>query len=70
MPPRRRERPHIYRVEITANLFGEFSVVREWGRRGGRMRERIELFTDLLSASRAADRHRRARLRRGYQRLT
>ena len=56
-------------MEIVGNLFGEFSVVREWGRLGGRARERVDLFEGLLEASRAADRLRRARLRRGYARI-
>ncbi|WP_316015286.1 WGR domain-containing protein [Roseobacter sp. HKCCA0434] len=68
-PPNRRLRPFFYRVEIVGNLFGEFSVVREWGRLGGRARERVELFEGLLEASRAADRYRRGRLRRGYARI-
>ena len=70
LPPRRaRTRPHFYRVEIIGNLFGEFSVIREWGRQGGRAREKVDLFEGLLEASRAADRHRRARMRRGYARI-
>lgn len=71
LPPRRtRLRPHFYRLEIVGNLFGEFSVVREWGRMGGRAREQVDLFEGLLEASRAADRLRRARLRRGYARVS
>jgi len=69
LPPRRaRMRSHFYRVEIVGNLFGEFSVIREWGRVGGQARERVDLFEGLLEASHAADRVRRARLRRGYTR--
>jgi len=56
-----------YRVEISANLFQEFSVLREWGRVGGKGRQIIRLFPDLLSASKAADRIRETTLRRGYQ---
>ena len=57
-----------YRVEISANLFQEFSVLREWGRVGGKGRQIIRLFPDLLSASHAADRVRKENLRRGYLR--
>ncbi|MBL4750437.1 MAG: WGR domain-containing protein [Amylibacter sp.] len=57
-----------YRVEICANLFQEFSVLREWGRVGGKGQQIIRLFPDLLSASHAADRVRKANLRRGYLR--
>jgi predicted DNA-binding WGR domain protein len=56
-----------YRVEISANLFQEFSVLREWGRTGGKGRQIIRLFPDLLSASIAADAVRETNLRRGYQ---
>jgi predicted DNA-binding WGR domain protein len=57
-----------YRVEISANLFQEFSVLREWGNMGGKGRQIIRLFPDLLSASQAADNVRETNLRRGYQR--
>jgi predicted DNA-binding WGR domain protein len=56
-----------YRVEISANLFQEFSVLREWGNVGGKGRQIIRLFPDLLSASHAADRIRETTLSRGYQ---
>ena len=56
-----------YRVEISANLFQEFSVLREWGRVGSKGRQIIRLFPDLLSASKAADNVRETNLRRGYQ---
>lgn len=57
-----------YRVEISANLFQEFSVLREWGCVGGKSRQMIGLFPDLLSASLAADKIREANLQRGYAR--
>jgi predicted DNA-binding WGR domain protein len=55
-----------YRVEISANLFQEFSVLREWGRVGGKGRQIIRLFPDLVTASKAADTVRETTLRRGY----
>ncbi len=58
-----------YRIEISANLFEEYSVLREWGRVGGNGRQIIDLFPDLLSASHAADNIRKTNLRRGYQRI-
>jgi len=61
-------RPRFYRVEIAANLFGEWSVLREWGVCGRRGSQRIALFSDLRTASKAADRARNRMLRRGYQR--
>lgn len=59
-----------YRVEICANLFEEFSVLREWGMRGGKGRQILSLFPDLMSASHAADKLREAKLRAGYNRET
>jgi len=59
---------HYYRLEICANLFEEFSVLREWGTRGGKGRQVINLFPDLMSASHAADRLREDKLRKGYRR--
>lgn len=56
-----------YRVEISANLFQEFSVLREWGKTGDKGRQIIRLFPDLLSASIAADTVRETNLRHGYQ---
>ena len=58
-----------YRIEISTNLFEEFSVLREWGRVGGNGRQIIDLFPDLLSASLAADNIRKTNLRRGYERV-
>jgi len=57
-----------YRVEISTNLFQEFSVLREWGRVGDKGQQIIRLFPDLLSASIAADTVRETNFRRGYQR--
>jgi len=57
-----------YRVEICTNLFEEFSVLREWGMKGGKGQQIINLFPDLMSASHAADRLREDKLRKGYQR--
>jgi len=58
-----------YRIEISTNLFEEFSVLREWGCVGGSSRQIIDLFPDLLSASLAADHIRKTNLRRGYHRV-
>lgn len=60
--------PVFYRVEIAMNLFGEWSVLLEWGRQGGLGIQKISLFTDLLTASKAADRVREKMLLQGYQR--
>lgn len=58
----------IYRIEIAMNLFGEWSVLIDWGRRGTKCRQRIALFENLRAASRAADLARERMLRRGYLR--
>lgn len=68
-PRNRLLRPSFYRVEIAHNLFGEYSVIREWGRIGGRSLEKVDLFEGLVEASRCADRLRRKRLRAGYARI-
>lgn len=64
----RAARPRYYRVEIAFNLFNEVSVLREWGISGGKPVSRIDLFGNLLDASRAADRFRNRAMRRGYSR--
>ncbi len=57
-----------YRVEIAYTLFGDFSVIREWGTKGRRGRHLIRLFSNLREASSAADKWRDGALRRGYVR--
>jgi len=42
--------------------------MREWGLCGGKGRQVINLFPDLMSASQAADQLRCEKLRKGYQR--
>lgn len=60
--------PTFYRIEISLNLFGEWSVVLNWGARGTFGRQRIALFGDLRAASLLADQIRERMLRRGYER--
>ncbi len=55
-----------YRVDITGNLFGEYSVAREWGRQGRALGRRVSLFGNLREAARAADHWRHGAQRRGY----
>lgn len=57
-----------YRIEITGNLFGEWSVLREWGAVGCAGRRLIRLYDNLREASVAADLARDNSLKRGYQR--
>ncbi|MBI1493798.1 WGR domain-containing protein [Halocynthiibacter styelae] len=60
--------PRFYRIAIEGNLFGEWSVVFEWGICGCRGTRRIKLFNDLRAASLAADVSRNRMLSRGYDR--
>jgi predicted DNA-binding WGR domain protein len=64
-----RPRARFYRVEVSYNLFGEYSVLREWGQRGKRGQALLVWFSNLREACVAAERwHKRAR-RRGYRAL-
>ncbi|MBD3788184.1 MAG: WGR domain-containing protein [Sphingomonadales bacterium] len=55
-----------YRVEITYNLFSEYTVLREWGRQGRRRGARVNWFSNLREAAVAAERWRGRALARGY----
>ncbi len=58
-----------YRVSVVATLFGEWAMVREWGRigrRGGRMER---WFSEAGEAITAAKEMAAAKRRRGYQPL-
>jgi predicted DNA-binding WGR domain protein len=61
-----------YRVNVDYNLFGEYTVLREWGTRGrGDARggqSRIDWFANLREACLAAEHWQRRALRRGYAR--
>lgn len=50
------------------NLFEEVSVLREWGVAGSKGTSKIDIFGNLRHASEAADKARKAALRRGYHR--
>lgn len=68
---RSKSAPRYYRVAIEYNLFGEYSVSRDWGRlgragaplRGGLA---LEWFSNLREACLAAEKRRRQAMRRGY----
>lgn len=55
-----------YRVEVSYNLFGEYSVRREWGLRGRWGRSVIVWFSNLREACRAAERWLGQAFQRGY----
>ncbi len=64
----RKSAPRIrfYRVDVVYNLFGEYSVLREWGPAGAKGRQILVWFSNLHDACRAADRWRKQALKRGY----
>ncbi|OCX66167.1 hypothetical protein BFP70_06845 [Thioclava sp. SK-1] len=55
-----------YRVEVTYNLFGEYTVLREWGQSGRSTGMRKVWFGNLRDAVQAADNWNRRAQRRGY----
>jgi predicted DNA-binding WGR domain protein len=61
-----RPRPRFYRVEVAYNLFGEYSVLREWGPSGRGGQQVLVWFSNLRDAIHAADRWRKGAIRRGY----
>jgi predicted DNA-binding WGR domain protein len=62
-----------YRVDVAYNLFGEYSVLREWGQRGRpgatSGQRQITWFSNLRDACLAAEQWQKRALRRGYNRL-
>lgn len=58
--------PRYYRVEIAYNLFGEYSVLREWGPTGRPGQRLVVWFSNLREACGAADRWHKRAARRGY----
>lgn len=57
---------HFYRVEVNYNLFGEYTVIREWGRVGSRGCHVSAWFANLRDAVLAADRSCHRATARGY----
>jgi predicted DNA-binding WGR domain protein len=56
-----------YRVEVAYNLFGEYTVLREWGAGGRASRAMVVWFSNLREACVAADRWRKRAERRGFR---
>ena len=61
-----RQSSRFYRVEVAYNLFGEYSVVREWGPKGKRGQHLLVWFSNLRDACVAAERWRKRAQHRGY----
>jgi predicted DNA-binding WGR domain protein len=55
-----------YRLTVEKNLFGEFSLVRTWGRIGKRSQEKIELHITEQDAQVAVARKVQQKQRKGY----
>jgi predicted DNA-binding WGR domain protein len=55
-----------YRMEIILDLFGEWCLMREWGRVGTSGQMRSKSFHTPQKAEAALQRHRRVKERRGY----
>lgn len=55
-----------YRVDVAYNLFGEYSVMREWGPKGSSGQRLLVWFSNLRDACIAAERWRKRAMRRGY----
>ena len=45
------ERPSFYRVDVGYNLFGEYSVVREWGDKGQKRTHWITSFDKVVGSA-------------------
>jgi predicted DNA-binding WGR domain protein len=56
-----------YVLRIEASLFGDLTLVREWGRIGQRGRQRIEFYQTEDKAAEALESWLRRKRRRGYQ---
>ena len=61
-----RNMARFYRVSVGRNLFGDFSVVPEWGRLGTIGRVRVDLFENEHMALGAFEAVERVKKKRGY----
>ena len=62
-----RNMARFYLVSVGRSLFGDFSVVREWGRIGTVGRVRVDLFENEHTALGAFDTIERGKRKRGYR---
>jgi predicted DNA-binding WGR domain protein len=60
-------KPSFHRVDVGYNLFGEYSLVREWGVNGQNGVHRITWFSNLRDAVMAADKWHMKASTKGYQ---
>ena len=63
-----KRRSRFYRFDVQPTMFGQWSLIREWGRIGSPGRIRIVVYPTLAAAEAALDRLRHAKEQRGYVR--
>ena len=56
-----------YKLSVQPNLFGTYSLVKEWGRVGRDLHTQIEFYDKLESAQIALTLKKKAKLWRGYR---
>ena len=56
-----------YAISVQPNLFGSYSLIREWGRIGSRGRVRIDVYQAEADAVTCMQRKLREKKRRGYR---
>jgi len=65
-----RNMARFYCLTVEGNLFGEFSLVRTWGRVGSPGRQKIEIYNTLDAAQPALHRKAQKKRRRRYHEHT
>jgi predicted DNA-binding WGR domain protein len=58
-----------YRLDVQPDLFGQWCLMREWGRIGSTGQVRSSPFPTAQEADAALNKHRRVKERRGYSEL-
>lgn len=61
------EAPKYYQLVLEQDLFGGWSLIREWGQQGSRASVKREQFLELKGAQEALERARDAQLKRGFR---
>ena len=65
--PQAGEAPKYYQLQLEQDLFGGWSLIREWGQPGGRPSVKREQFLELVLAQEAMEKARDAQLKRGFR---
>ena len=61
-----RNMARFYKLDVQPTLFGDYAVIKEWGRIGSAGQVRSTPFPTPAEAIAALEKQRRAKLRRGY----